>query len=92
MTIDFRDAHKAVRRGAKSATRALDIAHDASRRGVRQARSYADEAIDLGNEMADTTTGMARSAHDWMEAKPHLAALAALAAGVLIGAMFSPRR
>jgi ElaB/YqjD/DUF883 family membrane-anchored ribosome-binding protein len=38
------------------------------------------------------TTDAAKSAHDWMEAKPHLAALAALAAGIVIGAILSPRR
>ena len=34
----------------------------------------------------------AKSAHEWMEEKPHLAALAALAAGVILGAILSPRR
>jgi ElaB/YqjD/DUF883 family membrane-anchored ribosome-binding protein len=59
---------------------------------VGQARHVADDVIDAGDRAARSTTSAAQSAHDWMEAKPHLAALAALAAGVIIGAFFSPRR
>jgi len=92
MDINFAEARKAVRRGHKSADHLLDVAHDASQRKLAQARHAADEAIDAGDHAFRRTGRAARSAHDWMEEKPHLAALAALAAGVILGAILSPRR
>jgi len=92
MTINFTDAKKAVRRGQRSANHAIDVAHDVTQRKLSQARHVADEAIDAGDHAARVTTDAAKTAHDWMEAKPHLAALAALAAGIVIGAILSPRR
>ncbi len=92
MDIGFSDARKAVSRGARSAGHALDVAHDASRRGLRQVHSAADEVIDAGDHAARSTSVFAKSAHEWMEEKPHLAALFALAAGVILGAVLAPRR
>jgi hypothetical protein len=91
MQIDFDDARKAVRRGARSATHAIDVAHDASRRGIRQAQATAGDVIDAGDHAQRMASGYARSAHDWMEEKPHLAAIAAFAAGILLGAVLRPR-
>jgi ElaB/YqjD/DUF883 family membrane-anchored ribosome-binding protein len=62
------------------------------RRKLAQAREVADDVIDAGDHAARRTSYAARSAHEWMEEKPHLAALAALAAGVILGAILSPRR
>jgi ElaB/YqjD/DUF883 family membrane-anchored ribosome-binding protein len=92
MEINFADAKKAVRRGARSANHALDVVHDVGQRKVRQAHEVADDAIEVGDRAARSTVSAAQSAHDWMEAKPHVAALAAFAAGIVIGAFFSPRR
>ncbi|HTJ63470.1 MAG TPA: hypothetical protein VL899_06635 [Alphaproteobacteria bacterium] len=92
MTINFNEAKKVVRRGQRQANHALDVAHEASQRGLEQARGFADEAIDYGDYAARSTGRAVRSAHEWMEEKPHLAALAALAAGVILGALLSPRR
>lgn len=92
MTINFNEAKRAVRRGQRQANHALDIAHTASERGLERARGLADEAIDYGDYAVRSTGRAMKSAHDWMEEKPHLAALAALAAGVILGAMLSPRR
>ncbi len=92
MEISFADARRAVRRGARSANHALDTAHDVGQRKVRQAHHAADQALEVSDRAARSTADAMKSAHDWMEAKPHLAALAALAAGVIIGAFFSPRR
>jgi len=92
MDLNFADARKAVRRGHKSANHLLDRAHDMSQRGLVQARHAADEALDAGDHAAQRTRYAARSAHEWMEEKPHLAALAALAAGVILGAILAPRR
>jgi ElaB/YqjD/DUF883 family membrane-anchored ribosome-binding protein len=92
MAIDFNDARKAVRRGARSAGHALDVAHESSRRGLRQVQGAADEMFDAGDYAARSTSSAAQSAHEWMEEKPHLAALLALGAGVLIGAILAPRR
>jgi ElaB/YqjD/DUF883 family membrane-anchored ribosome-binding protein len=92
MTISFADAKKSVRRGQRSASHALDVAHDVSQRKLAQAREVADDVIDAGDHAARRTSYAARSAHEWMEEKPHLAALAALAAGVILGAILSPRR
>jgi ElaB/YqjD/DUF883 family membrane-anchored ribosome-binding protein len=92
MKIDFAEAKRAVRRGQKSASRSLDAAHDVSQRTLTQARTKAEDAIDAGDVAMRRTSRMANSAHEWMEDQPHLAALAALAAGVLLGAILSPRR
>jgi ElaB/YqjD/DUF883 family membrane-anchored ribosome-binding protein len=92
MEINFADAKKAVRRGTRSASHALDVAHGAGQRGLAQARHTADDVLDAGDYAAHSTVSAAKSAHDWMEAKPHLATLAALAVGVVIGVFFSPRR
>ncbi len=92
MDINFADAKKAVRRGHRSANHLIDVAHDASQRKLAQARHVADDAIDVGDYAARRTSHAAKSAHEWMEEKPHLAALAALAAGVILGAILSPRR
>ena len=92
MDINFADARKAVRRGHKSANHLIDVAHDASQRKLAQARHVADDALDAGDYAFRRTSSAAKSAHDWMEEKPHLAALAALAAGVILGAILSPRR
>jgi ElaB/YqjD/DUF883 family membrane-anchored ribosome-binding protein len=92
MDMSFADARKAVRRGHKSANHLLDRAHDASQRKLAQARHAADDAIDAGDYAARRTRHAAKSAHEWMEEKPHLAALAALAAGVILGAILTPRR
>jgi ElaB/YqjD/DUF883 family membrane-anchored ribosome-binding protein len=92
MDINFADAKKAVRRGHRSANHLIDVAHDASQRKLTQARHVADDALDAGDYAARRTSYAAKSAHDWMEEKPHLAALAALAAGVILGAILSPRR
>jgi ElaB/YqjD/DUF883 family membrane-anchored ribosome-binding protein len=92
MTINFSDAKKAVRRSTRSANHAIDVAHDVSQRKLVQARHAADDLIDAGSHAADSANSAARSAHEWMEEKPHLAALAALVAGVIIGAVLSPRR
>jgi len=92
MHIDFAEAKRAVRRGQRSASRTLDAAHDASQRKLSQARRNAEEVIDVGDHAVRRTNQAAHSAHEWMERKPHLAALAALAAGVLLGAFLSPRR
>jgi ElaB/YqjD/DUF883 family membrane-anchored ribosome-binding protein len=92
MDIDFAEARKAVRRGHKSADHLIDRAHDVSQRKLAQARHAADEAVDAGDHAFRRTSHAARSAHDWLEEKPHLAALAALAAGVILGAILSPRR
>jgi ElaB/YqjD/DUF883 family membrane-anchored ribosome-binding protein len=92
MTISFADAKKSVRRGQRSANHALDVAHDVSQRKLARAREVADDVIDYGDQAARRTSHAARSAHEWMEEKPHLAALAALAAGVILGAILSPRR
>jgi ElaB/YqjD/DUF883 family membrane-anchored ribosome-binding protein len=92
MTINFTDAKKAVRRGQRSANHAIDVAHDVSQRKLSQVRHAADEAIDAGDQAARVTAHAAKTAHDWMEEKPHLAALAALAAGIVLGAILSPRR
>ena len=92
MTINFNEAKKAVRRGQRQASHAIDVAHDVSQRGLDQARGFADEMIDYGDYAAKSTSRAMRSAHDWMEEKPHLAVLAALAAGVVLGAILSPRR
>jgi len=92
MEIDFTDAKKAVRRGTRSANRMIDVAHDHGHRGVVQARRMADDMIDAGDRAARSTAQAVKSGHDWMEAKPHLAVLAALAAGVIIGALLTPRR
>jgi ElaB/YqjD/DUF883 family membrane-anchored ribosome-binding protein len=81
-----------VRRGHRSANQLLDRAHDASQRKLAQARHAADGAIDAGHYAVRRSGHAARSAHDWMEEKPHLAALAALAVGVVLGAILSPRR
>jgi ElaB/YqjD/DUF883 family membrane-anchored ribosome-binding protein len=92
MTISFAEAKKSVRRGQRSASHALDVAHDVSQRKLARAREVADDVIDAGDHAARRTSYVARSAHEWMEEKPHLAALAALAAGVILGAILSPRR
>jgi ElaB/YqjD/DUF883 family membrane-anchored ribosome-binding protein len=92
MTINFADAKKAVRRGQRSANNAIDVAHDVSQRKLSQARDIADEVIDAGDYAARSAKSTALSAHNWMEEKPHLAALGAFAAGILIGALISPRR
>ena len=92
MTISFAEAKKSVRRGQRSANHALDVAHDVSQRKLARAREVADDVIDYGDQAARRTSHAARSAHEWMEEKPHLAALAALAAGVILGAILSPRR
>ena len=92
MTVNFDDAKKAVRRGQRSANHAIDVAHDLSQRKLAQARHAAEEALDAGDYAARRTSYAAKSAHEWMEEKPHLAALAALAAGVILGAILSPRR
>jgi len=92
MDIDFAEARRAVRRGHKSANHLIDVAHDASQRKLAQARHAADGAIDAGDHAVRRTGSAVRSAHHWMEEKPHLAALAALAAGVVLGAILSPRR
>ena len=92
MDISFADARKAVRRGHKSANQFIDRAHDVSQRGLVQARHAADDALDAGDYAARRTRYAAKSAHEWMEEKPHLAALAALAAGVILGAILTPRR
>ena len=92
MDINFADANKAVRRGHRSANHLIDVAHDASQRKLAQARHVADDALDAGDYAARRTNYAAKSAHEWMEEKPHLAALAALAAGVILGAILSPRR
>ena len=92
MDINFAEARKAVRRGHKSANQFLDRAHDMSERGLAQARHTADDALDAGDYAARRTRHAAKSAHEWMEEKPHLAALAALAAGVILGAILAPRR
>ena len=92
MDINFADAKKAIRRGQRSADHVIDIAHDVSQRKLAQARRAAEEAIDAGDYAVRQTSGAAQSAHNWLEAKPHWAALAALAAGVILGAILSPRR
>jgi ElaB/YqjD/DUF883 family membrane-anchored ribosome-binding protein len=92
MDINFADAKKAVRRGHRSANHLIDVAHDVSQRKLAQARHVADDTIDAGDYAARRTSYAAKSAHEWMEEKPHLAALAALAAGVILGAILSPRR
>jgi ElaB/YqjD/DUF883 family membrane-anchored ribosome-binding protein len=92
MDINFADAKKAVRRGQRSANHVIDIAHDMSQRKLAQARSAAEDAIDAGDYAVRRTNTAAQSAHEWMEEKPHLAALAALAVGVILGAILSPRR
>ena len=92
MDISFADAKQAVRRGQRSANHVIDVAHDLSQRKLAQARHMADEAIDAGDYASRRTRYAAKSAHEWMEEKPHLAALAALAAGVILGAILSPRR
>jgi len=92
MDLNFADARKAVRRGHKSANHFLDHAHDVSQRKLAQARHVADEALEASDHAAQRTRYAAKSAHEWMEEKPHLAALAALAAGVILGAILSPRR
>jgi ElaB/YqjD/DUF883 family membrane-anchored ribosome-binding protein len=92
MEINFADAKKAVRRGTRNASHALDVAHDAGQRTLVQARHAADDAFDAGDHAARSTVSAARDARDWMQAKPHLASLAALAIGVVIGALLSPRR
>jgi ElaB/YqjD/DUF883 family membrane-anchored ribosome-binding protein len=92
MTINFTEAKKAVRRGQRSANHAIDVAHAASQRRLAQARELADDMIDVSDQAAKSTGRALRTAHDWMEEKPHLAALAALAAGIVIGAILSPRR
>lgn len=92
MQIDFNDARKALRRGARSANHALDVAHDTSRRRIRQVRSAAGDVLDAGDRAAQTTSALAKSAYGWIEEKPHVMAVAAFAAGVLLGAMLRPRR
>ena len=92
MDIKLVDPKQTVRRGQEAANHAIDVARDLSKRKVVQARHAADELVDIGDEAVRRTTRAARSAHDWMEEKPHLAALAALAAGVILGAILSPRR
>jgi ElaB/YqjD/DUF883 family membrane-anchored ribosome-binding protein len=92
MSINFNEAKRAVRRGTRQANHAIDVAHDVSRQKLSQLNHAADEAIDAGTVAARYTASSAQSAHDWMEEKPHLAALAALAAGVILGAVLAPRR
>ncbi len=92
MTIISADAKRALRRGTRSANRAIDTAHDVTQRRLSEARQSAEDAIDAGDRAARQVGGAAKSAHAWMEEQPHLAALIALAAGVLIGAILSPRR
>jgi ElaB/YqjD/DUF883 family membrane-anchored ribosome-binding protein len=92
MDINFAEAKKAVRRGHRSANHLIDVAHDASQRRLAQARHVADDTIDAGDHAVRRTSHAAKSAHEWIEEKPHLAAFAALAAGVLLGAILSPRR
>ncbi len=92
MDIDFAQARKAVRRGHKSADHLIDITHDMSQRKLARARHAADAAIGVGDHAMRRTGNAVRSAHHWMEEKPHLAALAALAAGFILGAIPSPRR
>jgi ElaB/YqjD/DUF883 family membrane-anchored ribosome-binding protein len=92
MDIDFAEARKAVRRGHKSANHLIDRAHDVSQRRLADVRHAADDAIDYGDHAARRTGHAVRTAHEWMEEKPHLAALAALAAGVILGAILTPRR
>ncbi len=92
MSIDFAEAKRAVHRGQRSANHAIDVAHDVSQRKLAQARHTADDVIDAGDHAVRRTSRAAQSAHEWMEAKPHLAALAALAAGIILGAILSPRR
>jgi DnaK suppressor protein len=77
MDINFADAKKAVRRGQRSANHVIDVAHDMSQRKLAQARHAADEALDAGDYAARRTRYAAKSAHEWMEEKPHLAALEA---------------
>jgi len=52
----------------------------------------AEDALDAGDRATRSTISAVRAAHDWMEEKPHLAALGALAAGILLGALVTPRR
>ena len=92
MKIDFAEAKKAVRRKQRPAGRSLEAAHEASQRTLDEARVKAEDAIDTGSAVMRRTGKMAHSAQEWMEEKPHLAALAALAAGVVLGAILSPRR
>jgi ElaB/YqjD/DUF883 family membrane-anchored ribosome-binding protein len=92
MSISFTDAKRAVRRGTRQANQAVDIARDVSRRKLSQFNDVADDAIEAGAVAARYTTSSVEAAHDWMEEKPHLAALAALAAGVILGALLVPRR
>jgi ElaB/YqjD/DUF883 family membrane-anchored ribosome-binding protein len=92
MEINFADAKKAVRRGTRNASHALDVAHDVGQRKLSQARHTAEDVFDAGDYAARRTANAAQDAHDWMEAKPHLAALAALVVGVVVGMFFTPRR
>jgi ElaB/YqjD/DUF883 family membrane-anchored ribosome-binding protein len=92
MSINLDDARTAVKRGTRSASHAIDGAHDASIRALHRAHDVADDVIDASDSAAHYTSRYAKSAHDWMEEKPHLAALAALAAGVILGVFLSPRR
>lgn len=92
MTINFAEAKKAVRRGQRSANHAIDVAHDVSQRKLSQAREAADHVIDASDHAARSTTYAVKSAHDWMEEKPHLAALGALAAGIVLGVILTLRR
>ncbi len=92
MSVNLDDARTAVKRGTRSASHAIDGAHDASIRALHLAHDVADDMIDASDVAVRSTSRYAKSAHDWMEEKPHLAAVAALAAGVIIGAFLSPRR
>ncbi len=86
------DARKAVRRGTRSAGHALDVAHDSSKEALDRARRAADDVADAGDYAMRSASRYGRSAHDWMEEQPHLAALAALAIGAILGALLRPRR
>ena len=92
MEIHFDDARKAVRRGTRSASQAMDVVHDTTERTLDQARHFADDAIDAGDRAVRSTSRYARSAHSWIEENPHLSAVTALAVGVVLGALLSPRR
>ena len=87
----FDDARRAVKRGTRSAGHALDVVHDSGREAIGRASHVADDVIVHGDRVARSATRYTRNAHDWMEEQPHLAALAALAVGALLGALLRPR-
>lgn len=81
-----------TRNAVKPARRAI---HDIDK-ATGSAALYADRAIsramDAMNDYLKEGAGAARSVHDRVEAKPHVAVLAALAIGVLFGALYRLRR